>query len=149
MLLLKHGRSKEAIMPKLLSWVDLLLKVSRERGGLQVLEVMIVYLYSTRDDMDTEGVTKLAERLGPETSEVVMTVAERLIQQGMQAGEAKGKAEGKTEGRVATLEKLLSLKFGSLSDSTRQRLAQASEAELEHWTERILSAATLTAVFDA
>ncbi len=62
-------------------------------------------------------------------------------------GRQEGLQEGRQEGHVATLARLLQLKFGPLSDSTQQRLEQADEARLDLWTERILSAQSLQEVF--
>lgn len=46
------------------------------------------------------------------------------------------------------LERLLAKRFGPLlSAETRQRLTQATPEQLETWTERLLDASTLSAVF--
>ena len=58
-------------------------------------------------------------------------------------GKAEGRAAGKAEGKAETLRKLLSLKFGALPDTAWQRIAAASEAELDGWIERLLSADSL------
>jgi hypothetical protein len=45
------------------------------------------------------------------------------------------------------LERLLSRRFGPLSEATRQRLKNATLEQLERWTDTILDAATLEEVF--
>ncbi|NLJ13351.1 MAG: hypothetical protein GX373_10110, partial [Gammaproteobacteria bacterium] len=54
-------------------------------------------------------------------------------------------------GRISTLQntlqKLLQLKFGEPASEYQQRLLQAEEAELTLWTERVLFAETIDAVF--
>jgi hypothetical protein len=70
--------------------------------------------------------------------EAIMTAAEKWVAEGEARGIAKGKAE--------LLRKLLTLKFGELSEEAQQTLARASEIQLDRWTERILSAETLDAV---
>lgn len=55
--------------------------------------------------------------------------------------------EGRMEGRADTLEKQLRLKFGDLPDAIAQRLHQASDAELDLWSERILFVASMDEVF--
>ena len=75
---------------------------------------------------------------------------------GINAARAEGREEGKTEGleqgravgKAETLGKQLTLKFGGLSQGVAERLRVASEAELDCWLERILSASTLDEVFD-
>jgi uncharacterized membrane protein YidH (DUF202 family) len=44
------------------------------------------------------------------------------------------------------LERLLCLKFGELPDAVQARLAQADEATLLAWSERVLSATSLAEV---
>jgi len=45
------------------------------------------------------------------------------------------------------LERLLTRRFGPLSEATRQRLRDATLEQLERWTDNILDAATLEKVF--
>jgi SOS response regulatory protein OraA/RecX len=59
----------------------------------------------------------------------------------------EGRQEGHVAGTRRTLQKLLRLKFGALSPETEARLAAATEAELDLWTERILTATSLDVVF--
>lgn len=61
----------------------------------------------------------------------------------------QGVEQGIEQGRSATLRKQLQLKFHELDATTLARLDNASEAELELWTERILFADSLEAVFEA
>lgn len=63
---------------------------------------------------------------------------------GRAIGEARGEVIGEARGRIAgkadLLRKLLTMRFGELSESSGLRIASASEAELERWAERVLSA---------
>jgi len=56
--------------------------------------------------------------------------------------------QSKLEGEAAVLVRLLTPRFGRLDDATRSRIRGASLAQLERWTDRILDAPTLTAVFE-
>jgi hypothetical protein len=67
------------------------------------------------------------------------------LQQGLQ----QGIQHGVQLGEVLVLERLLVKRFGALSDETRQRLAQASAEQLETWTDRLLNAPTINAVFES
>jgi len=83
-----------------------------------------------------------------ETQMKYVTSVERLaIEQGMQQGEARGHAEGEAEGEAAVLTRQLNKRFGPLSPETAQRLQSATPEQLEVWTDRILDAPTLAAVF--
>ena len=56
-------------------------------------------------------------------------------------------AEGKTETLRDVLTKLLTLKFGKVSEDVRDRIQRANEADVSRWTERVLSASSVDAVF--
>jgi predicted transposase/invertase (TIGR01784 family) len=60
----------------------------------------------------------------------------------------EGKAEGKAEAKAVILTRLLTLKFGELPDSVVRRITAGSEAELDRWLERLLSAAGLDDVLN-
>jgi hypothetical protein len=58
-------------------------------------------------------------------------------------GEAKGRTEGRTEGRVEIIIKLLSARFGPLSEESQTCVRGAQEAQLDILAERMLTAQTL------
>ena len=61
--------------------------------------------------------------------------------------ERQGIEQGVERGRAATLDKQLKLKFNEQANQYEQRLFQANDAELSLWTERVLFANTIEAVF--
>ena len=69
------------------------------------------------------------------------------IQKGLEQGLEKGVEQGIGQGRAATLYKLLQLKFNQQAQEYEQRLFQASDVELNLWTERVLFADSIEAVF--
>lgn len=69
------------------------------------------------------------------------------LEQGIEQGLEQGREQGIGQGRVATLCKLLQLKFGTVSAEHEQRLQQASSDELDLWTERVLFAESVEAIF--
>ncbi len=80
-----------------------------------------------------------------------MTYISIIERQGIEKGLEKGVEQGIGQGRISTLQntlqKLLQLKFGEPAAEYEQRLLQAEEAELTLWTERVLFAETIEAVF--
>ena len=72
---------------------------------------------------------------------------EQWKEEGLEEGRREGREKGRMEGRADTLEKLLRLKFGDLPDAIAQRLRQASDAELDLWSERILFVNSIEEVF--
>ena len=80
-----------------------------------------------------------------------MTYISIIERQGIQKGIEEGVEQGIGQGRISTLRstlhKLLQLKFGEAAAEYEQRLLQAEEAELTLWTEHVLFAETIDAVF--
>jgi hypothetical protein len=85
---------------------------------------------------DIHPLTQALRAAAPRAEEVIMTIAEQL------------RAEGRAEGGQAVLLRLLSLKFGEIPGALKERVTQASEQDLDRWTERILTAASLEDVFE-
>lgn len=84
----------------------------------------------------------------PEANEALMTAAEKLIRRGHQEGREEGHKEGREEGQRDVLIKQLSLRFGVLPEHVLARIRNASEAQRDRWTERVLTAPTLDTVLD-
>ncbi|THF65698.1 Rpn family recombination-promoting nuclease/putative transposase [Pseudothauera nasutitermitis] len=61
----------------------------------------------------------------------------------------EGLAKGRMEGQSAVLLRLLERRFGPLPDTLRERVAQAGEAELLEWTDRVLLAGSLEDILGA
>lgn len=76
---------------------------------------------------------------------------ERGMAQGMEIGLEKGLEQGREQGReqgqLKTLTRQLTRRFGPLSGQTEARLAAATPDQLDQWTDRVLDAPTLEAVF--
>ena len=86
------------------------------------------------------------------TTEVnAMGLAQILRQEGEKEGERKGREQGREEGRqqgeAAILTRQLEFRFGSLDEVNRQRIKQADTDTLLTWSERVLTAESLEAVF--
>lgn len=58
-----------------------------------------------------------------------------------------GIEKGRQEGEVFVLTRLLTRRFGSLPGWVTERLAQASQEDLEQWVERVLDAQRLEDIF--
>lgn len=75
------------------------------------------------------------------------TLAEQLIQRGRAEGIQTGREEGVLNGQREVLARLLALKFGVLPTAAQDRLAAATRDELAEYTQRVLTAENLQAVF--
>jgi hypothetical protein len=104
--------------------------------GLEALAQVVRYILEVNEHVEPEELRGLLERaLGPEAKETIMTAGQRLIEQGRQ------------QGIQGVLLRLLRQRFGDAVDAqVEQRIATASLDQVEVWTGRVLSAATLAAV---
>ena len=90
----------------------------------------------------------LAREIGPETEEAIVTAGQLLIEQGVKQGIEQGVKQGFQQGERAALLRLLRHRFGDQVDShVEERVATASIEQVETWTIRVLSAATLADLF--
>ena len=76
-------------------------------------------------------------------------IREEGRQEGHQEGRQEGHQEGRREGEAEMLLRLLRIRFGTLPTDTVARVQAAAPDTLLHWSERVLSAATLDEVFAA
>ena len=67
--------------------------------------------------------------------------------EGEAEGRREGEAEGRREGEAEVLFRLLRSRFGALPEDVTARLNAADAETLLRWSERVLSASTLDAVF--
>jgi hypothetical protein len=72
---------------------------------------------------------------------------EKGIEKGIQKGLQQGIGQGRAQGQAEILERLLTRRFGVLSDDIRSRLASAQTEQLERWADRVLDATTLAEIF--
>lgn len=118
----------------LVAWTRLLSQVFRGPEGREAFRTIFCYIYAVRGSATAR---ELAETIpDPILREEAMTIAEQLRQ------------EGRFEGRRGMLLKQLKLKFGPLDEATQARVAAADDAALDRYAERVLSAATLSAVLE-
>jgi len=142
--------SPHEVLACLERWQELLRAVDRTDGppgapplGPDAIDTIGWYALAVTEvpaELLSESLAHILQR--PEHT--IMSTLERTYQSGLAAGRAEGKAEGKADGLL----RLLQLRFGDVVDAAVvARVRGASIADLDHWTDRILDAATLAAVF--
>lgn len=109
---------------------------SRFREYMRMLEIL-----STN-----RGLDKLIEEEQSMLSQVDQT---RLpsYRIGMKKGEEWGMEKGMKKEAINLLQRQLTRRFGSLDETTLQRLNNADVAQLEHWADQIFDAETLDDIF--
>ena len=77
----------------------------------------------------------------------IQQLEEQRVMQYVTSVERIGMNKGLQQGETRLLRRLLTRKFGSIPDWVETRLAAATPDQLENWSERILDAPTLGAIF--
>jgi len=126
--------------PSLVAWGKFLAATSDEE--LETLAMQNPVLKQAKDALDRLSADDEA-RMRAEQREMAQISYELDMGVVWREGNAAGKAEGKAD----LVQHLLTLKFGELAPALRERIAGASEAELQRWSERLLSAGSLNDVF--
>jgi hypothetical protein len=119
----------------------------RSPRDLECLRVVIRYLLFVSDLPASVVQRILRVEVGPEAEELMVSTGQRMVQKAEKVGYARGAIEGRAEGQRTVLLRLLAARFGELPGKVRQQLLRCTPAELEQWTERILTARTLEEVF--
>jgi predicted transposase YdaD len=141
----KYARTSADFIKILSRWMDVARDVARAPNGLAALAQVVRYILEVNEHVELEALQALLEReIGPEAKDTIVTVAQRYIEQGIQ----QGRQEGRQEGFQELLLRLLRRRFGDQVDTRiEQRIASASADQIETWSDRVLSAATLAEVF--
>ena len=145
MFLLMRARSAHDLGFELSAFREDLRTLGTSPSGLRDLAVAMRYAVS----VGRGGAKRLKNvvhwGVGRPTEEVIMTIADELIAEGMEKGLAKGLARGKAD----LLLRLLERRFGVPSDALAARVRTADSATLDRWAERVLFAESIEAVVDA
>jgi hypothetical protein len=118
--------------------------VANPTGARSPLEHLFVYIFEVAEDLAFDQFRARVAQLAPAAEEAVMTVADELRAEGVK----QGLEQGLVRGRRQTLERLMTLKFGPLSDAVSTRIQVADLEVLDHWLDRILTADTPDAVVE-
>ncbi|MBU0501475.1 MAG: DUF4351 domain-containing protein [Gammaproteobacteria bacterium] len=78
---------------------------------------------------------------------MILNAISCVCPEGRAEGRAEGRGEGRLEGGVRLLTRQLEHRFGPLPQAVHDRLAAASEGQLEAWGEAVLTAPSLDALF--
>ena len=129
--------------PALAAWVAFLEHWQEERRMQQIdyppVQQALQRIRDLSADEETRRLAFVRERaLRDERSE---------LRAAREEGWVEGRVEGRVEALAAMLTKLLIRRFGPLNAVTQARLRQATVEQLEAWTDRILDATDLEAVF--
>jgi predicted transposase YdaD len=138
--LVRQSPTAETLLPAIGAWFDGVFRTTLTSRGVDAERV------PRFENLEGEQ-TMLAETLGNilderhEKGREEGRVEGRV--EGLQEGEARGIAKGRVEGALASLLKLVEMKFGAISDDDKERLSQLDHEQITHAFSRILTATTL------
>ena len=138
--LIKDGKNR---VDNLIGYYRLAAKKQLPREQVVQLVVFLEWIVALPEDL-TPYYNEQLEHLEEDSHMTYISIIER---QGIAQGIEQGIEQGIDQGRAATLYKQLQLKFNEQAREYEQRLFQASDAELNLWTERVLFADSIEAVF--
>ncbi|HEY4367598.1 MAG TPA: DUF4351 domain-containing protein [Steroidobacteraceae bacterium] len=91
----------------------------------------------------SEAARRELQTMKPAGYEFQSDFAREMTARGRQEGRQEGRQQGHAEGRAALVVRLLTVRFGPLSDEAQTQVTCASSAELDLIGERLLTAPTL------
>lgn len=139
----RHKHVPEVVAPWVKEWVDLM----RALHTPDDVRPLSRYVYEVKGADEVQlFLSFIAREVGLEAREIMKSFADELIELGLERGLSEGIEQGKMEGEREVLLKVLRQRFGSLTPEMEQRIATATGEQLEAWTTRVLSAATLADV---
>ena len=101
----------EEKLPEILGLLKALLE---KQTGLQYIEIIIRYILRTAENMTATNLKKMVEdNLSVDKGEMIMTLAEKFIQEGIQQGIQQGVQQGIRQGLIEAIEMGLQLRFGA------------------------------------
>ena len=132
----KHARTRADFMQILARWMDVVREVASAPHGLKALAQVLCYILEVSEHVESEALkTLLVREIGPEAKDAIMTVGQQIRQEGIEQGRQRFQE---------VLLRLLRQRFGDEVDAgIERRVASASFDQIETWTGRVLSAATL------
>ncbi|WP_437581542.1 DUF4351 domain-containing protein [Sorangium sp. So ce887] len=101
---------------------------------------------SSQIDFAELWLQRLLVAAGEPWKEEIVSAADQLVERGRQVGLREGLREGLQQGRRHVLLRQLGARFGALPGAAVARINAADIAELDRWSERVLTAPTLADV---
>jgi hypothetical protein len=141
---LRDVRAWERFLDELPHWHPQLEEAAATPAGLALLEIWFRYIMLVHPTCDLHTVRERIPSMSAAIERTIMSVGERLIEE----GHRRGLEEGLHEGRVSLLLVQLAHRFGELGTRDVERLAHGSLEQLDTWGRRLLAARSLDEVFE-
>lgn len=84
-------------------------KLEKQEKGIDYFETFIRYIMNARNDLELKTISEITKEISLERSEAIMTIAEKLIAEGMEKGMKKGIEKGIEKGKLEVAGNMLAL----------------------------------------
>jgi Putative transposase, YhgA-like/Domain of unknown function (DUF4351) len=140
---MKHYKSRRLVGFLIAHASDMRTLFASEHGRFWLFR-LLSYTWSVNPYYDRATLLRhLTPVVGPELQQTMLTFDELLGKESFDRGRDIGKVQGKRE----VLLRQLARRFGALPESVEARVNGAGADDIERWSDRILDAASLDAVF--
>jgi predicted transposase YdaD len=169
-LLIDQSRFDEAQLRTMRNLLAAVMRLERPSGRAALLEAVADLRRWVTGEPELERVFSewiramfadspaLADNANPDLQETEMGLRETLKiwrqedraearEEGREEGREDGREDGRKEGEALLFQRLLGKRFGPLPSAVVERIASASPAQIEAWSERVFDAASLDEVF--
>src|SRR5690606_17160651 len=86
-------KDKERFYKAFKLMVELTNKMQDKEKADEVFEICLKYLLDTKDDIEVEEMEKIAKEESVERGELIMSIAEKLREEGIEKGKLEGRKE--------------------------------------------------------
>ncbi|MBF0202254.1 MAG: Rpn family recombination-promoting nuclease/putative transposase [Desulfamplus sp.] len=125
MLLFKYSTHPQ-LRKKLPEILGLMFDLFQQKTGLQYLEIIMRYLFSTLEGVSKEEIKEIVEKsISNQAGGCIMTIAEKLRSE----GKIEGQIEGKIEGKIENIEELY--RFGVLTKAQMEKFMEPLKQQLQ------------------
>ena len=126
--------------------LPLMNKLKKKSTGMEYIETVIKYILNVGEEISLDELNKKAKNISSEGSEFIMTIAEKLIEEGKEVGREEGREEGRKEGREEGKKeamremviKFLINKFKKVPDNYKKQIKELDIEELEVIADKIV-----------
>lgn len=132
---LRDARDAGRLLHNLGQWGAAFAEATLTPHGVAALAQLMRYIALVSDDLHLEAFRAKIREQAPEAEQAAMTIAEQM------------RREGRDEERASMLKKLLTLKFGKLTNEHEVVIAEATAEQLQRYVERVLTAESFDHVF--
>jgi predicted transposase/invertase (TIGR01784 family) len=134
-------KDEEGIIASIYKMAEYLVQLKDRQTGTKYFEILMRYIFNAKPNFSKETANEIKSNIEttyPEGSEVIMTLAEKLREEGKKEGRQEGRQEGKKEGLIDSAIRVLRVKFGALPQNTIKQIEKLSVEKLELLIDDIL-----------